>query len=224
MKLKQSVIALSIIGLLAGTPILSVASDMAVSASHTVKQAKQNQPLSDEEVSSLTFMREEEKLARDVYRVMFDEWENPIFYNISQSEQQHMDTMKSLLDKYGLADPVIDDSTGAFVDHELDELYTTLIDDGLVGPAEALRVGALIEEVDIEDIQIAIEAATHADLIRAYENLMRGSRNHLRAFVGQIESQGVEYEAVVLDQDVVDAIVDSPVERGGPARGGRGGR
>jgi len=224
MKLKYSIIALSIFSLVAGTPILSVAGDAIVTESYFARQVNQNQPLSDEEVASLTFMREEEKLARDVYRVMFDEWENPIFYNISQSEQQHMDTMKSLLDKHGLPDPVIDDSTGAFVNHELDELYKDLIVDGLESRLDALYVGALIEEVDIEDIQIAIEEATHADLIRAYENLIRGSRNHLRAFVGQIESQGVEYKAEVLEQDVVDAIVDSPVERGGPARGGKGGR
>ena len=43
---------------------------------------------------------------------------------------------------------------------------------------------------------------------------MSGSRNHLRAYVGQIENLGVVYEAQYLSQDEVDAIVDSPIERG----------
>ena len=46
------------------------------------------------------------------------------------------------------------------------------------------------------------------------ENLMSGSKNHLRAYVGQIENLGIVYEAQYLPQDKVDSIVDSPVERG----------
>ncbi len=83
---------------------------------------------------------------------------------------------------------------------------------------EALQVGALIEEVDIEDLQLAIEETDNADLQNAYDNLMRGSRNHLRAFVAEIERTGVVYEAQHLDQTIVDAILDGPVERGGSSK------
>lgn len=222
MKFSQLIIALSVIGLMAGAPALSAAGGFAAADSYFARQGgQQNQPLSDEEAAMLTFMREEEKLARDVYLVMFDEWANPVFSNISRSEQQHMDTMKKMLVKHGLPDPVGSNDVGEFEDAELSDLYAFLIDEGLKGSVEALYVGALIEEVDMEDIQLAIDGTDRADLIRAYENLMRGSRNHLRAFVGQIESLGEVYEAQVLHQSVVDAIVDSPVERMGAVRGGR---
>ena len=78
---------------------------------------------------------------------------------------------------------------------------------------EALWVGGYIEEVDMRDIQDAIDEANHADVINVYENLLRGSRNHLRAFVGKIEDDGDVYKAQELTQDEVDVILNSPVER-----------
>ena len=79
---------------------------------------------------------------------------------------------------------------------------------------QALYVGAAIEEIDMIDLQEAIDATDNADIQMLYENLMSGSRNHLRAYVAQIENLGVVYEAQYLPQDEVDSIVDSPVERG----------
>jgi len=53
----------------------------------------------------LTYIREEEKLARDVYLYLYDMWGSSIFDNISVSEQAHMDAIKTLIDRYGLDDP-----------------------------------------------------------------------------------------------------------------------
>lgn len=182
-------------------------------------------PLSDVEASTLTFMREEEKLARDVYLTLFDAWENPVFNNISAAEQRHMDTLKRLLDIYGLVDPVADDTVGVFTNTSLAALYQELVAKGGISLEDALYVGALVEELDITDLKRAIAESTHADVTKAYENMMRGSRNHLRAFVRQIENQGIVYEAQVMSQEEVDEIINSAVERGGKGRGkGRGGR
>jgi hypothetical protein len=52
------------------------------------------------------------------------------------------------------------------------------------------------------------------DLISVYENLMKGSRNHLRSFCGLLETMGVTFEAQYLSQDEVNAILDSPKETG----------
>lgn len=174
--------------------------------------------LSDAEATTLTFMREEEKLARDVYIGLFDIWEHPVFNNISGSEQRHMDSMKSKLDTYGLVDPVKDDTAGVFENTGLAALYQELTDKGTASLEKALYVGALIEELDIQE---AINESTHADVITAYENLMRGSRNHLRAFASQIESLGIVYEAQLMSQDEVDEILNSAIERGGEGRGKR---
>ena len=171
--------------------------------------------LSATEIENLLFMREEEKMARDVYLTLYGVWNDEIFNNIASSEQEHMDAMKSLLDKYGLTDPVIDDNDiGTFSDPVLQELYTNLVERGEKSAMEALYVGGYIEEVDMQDIQEAIDEANHADIINVYENLLKGSRNHLRAFVGKIEDEGAVYKAQVLTQDEVDDIVDSSIERG----------
>lgn len=172
------------------------------------------------EADNLVFMREEEKLARDVYLTMYDAWGLNIFSNIAASEQTHTDAVAEMLEKYKLPDPVVDDRVGIFVNQKLIDLYDTLLARGYQSSLEALYVGALIEEVDMVDLKRAIEETDNEDIQQLYENLLSGSRNHLRAFVGLIEDQGIVYEAQFLPQDEVDAIVDSPVERskGGGSR------
>jgi len=170
--------------------------------------------LSVAEAESLTYMREEEKLARDVYLTMQDYWDNRVFVNIAEAEQSHADAVASLLEKYGLVDPALD-AIGYFNNSDLQALYDKLVTRGLASELEALRVGGLIEEVDMHDIQHAIDEAEHEDIRTVYENLICGSRNHLRAFVDAIERQHVDYQAQYLDQDEVDAIVDSPMEHCG---------
>ena len=167
------------------------------------------QTLSAVEVDDLMYMREEEKLARDVYLTMFDAWGLAVFDNIAASEQTHTDSVKDMIEKYRLADPVVDESVGVFVNQELATLYAQLIARGTQSALEALHVGAYIEELDIADLRAAIERTDEVLLINAYENLLAGSRNHLRAFVSQINALGVDYVAQVLDQDDVDAIVES---------------
>lgn len=159
-------------------------------------------------------MREEEKLARDSYWLLGEEWGLTIFENISVSEQQHMDAIKNLLDYYQLEDPVINESApGGFVDAKLQELFDFLMAWGHQSLTDGLYVGAIIEETDIIDIQHAIERAGHADIISTYESLMCGSRNHLRAFVGQIELRGGVYIPFILPAAELEAIINSPMER-----------
>ena len=173
------------------------------------------EPLDDLEVEELLFMRAEEKLARDVYQTLYEQWGARIFSNIARSEQRHMDSMKALIDKYGLEDPVTDDTNGVFKNADLAQMYGDLVARGMTSLEEALRVGALIEEVDIADLDEAIIDSSHTDVVAAYENLEKGSRNHLRAFVRQLESLGVVYEPAIMDLERFEAIVDSPTERGG---------
>ena len=139
------------------------------------------------EATVLTFMREEEKLARDVYLVMYEEWGTPVFSNIAASEQRHMDALLGLLVKYGLPDPASAD-VGVFTDASLQALYDQLVAEGRQSVLAALEVGVLIEEVDIEDLQAAIAGTAKVDLRRVYSNLLSGSENHLAAFTAHIES------------------------------------
>lgn len=156
--------------------------------------------LSEEVIAGILFMREEEKLARDVYLYLYEIYPLRPFANISKSEQVHMDAIIYLIDLYGLEDPVNDKPAGVFGNEELQELYNTLIERGSKSREEALRVGALIEEVDIIDLQIELKKiAGHDEITRVYTNLCRASGNHLRAFVRVLKMNGVEYTPVELD-------------------------
>ncbi len=171
-------------------------------------------PLSAQEELDVLYMREEEKLARDVYRAMFDLWEVPTFFRISESEQRHMDALGRLIVRYELVDPMVDDTEGVFTNPIFVELYGDLVEAGSVSMVDALKVGALIEELDIFDLRQALTQTDHADLQHVFENLMRGSRNHLRAFAGLLTAAGEVYEAQYLTQDEFDEIAASPFERG----------
>ena len=166
------------------------------------------------EIEDLLFIREEEKLARDSYITLGGIWDLMVFENIALSEQRHMDAVKKLLVKYDLPDPVVDESdVGSFVNQDLQALFDKLMLKGQESLMDALYVGAEIEEFDISDIDSAIDNTVLPDIIRTYENLLCGSRNHLRAFVRQIENRGIVYEPVYITPEELAEIVDSPVER-----------
>ena len=163
--------------------------------------------LSKAEASDLQFMREEEKLARDVYVAMYDEYGLRVFSNIPKAEQRHMDAILRLLNTYGLEDPAMD-SSGKFSNAELQGLFDTLVATGRQSKLDALMVGALIEEVDIEDLVVAMKNTDKADLLTVYGNLLAGSKNHLNAFVRNIEAiTGETYVAQRISQEEVDAIL-----------------
>ncbi len=168
--------------------------------------------------SLLLFMREEEKLAHDVYVTLYDKWGIFVFDNIANGESTHMAAIKALLDRYGLADPAAGKGVGEFTDPTLQSLYDQLVASGQVSLSGALRVGATIEEIDIRDLNATLADTTNRDVTLVYENLMKGSRNHLRAFVSTLSAQtGETYEPQYLSADEYDAIVGSGIERG-PAR------
>ncbi len=171
--------------------------------------------LNTAETAGLIFMREEEKLAHDVYTFLFAQWGSNVFDNISNSEQTHTDAMLILLDRYSIIDPVGNNAEGLFVDVSLQSLYDTLVAQGSASLIDALLVGAAIEEIDLIDIQNLVDTLEgNEDLALVYENLMKGSRNHLRAFVRNLEGQGVIYQPQYLSQDVYDAIINAAFEAG----------
>ncbi|MDD1697160.1 MAG: DUF2202 domain-containing protein [Methanoregula sp.] len=138
--------------------------------------------LTDDEKYWLTYLREEEKVARDVYLSFNDTWNLRIFKNIAASEQQHMDAIKVLLDRYSIPDPAADTGIGEFTNPDLQQLYDDLIQQGSISKAEAFKVGVIIEETDIDDLNEAIAAAGHNDIKTVYSNLLQGSLHHLDAF------------------------------------------
>jgi hypothetical protein len=139
------------------------------------------QPLTADELKWLRFMREEEKLARDVYQVLAARWGIVVFQNIMASEDTHFNAIGTLLTRYGAADPA-QAAAGMYTDPALTALYSQLVAKGLQSAQDALEVGVIIEKRDIADLESALAATAKFDLKRVFNNLMNGSYNHLDAF------------------------------------------
>lgn len=160
-------------------------------------------------------LREEEKLARDVYLTLLEVYDVNAFVNISGSEQRHMDRVGELLQAFGIDDPVTDDSIGAFKAEAFEKLYGQLVASGRVSLADALRVGATIEDLDIHDIQEMRERTGEPAARATYDALECGSRNHMRAFVRQLTRLSESYEPQFISQEQLDEILGTPQERCG---------
>jgi len=171
-------------------------------------------PLSQQEADGVLLMREEEKLARDSYTVLGELWGVAVFDNIAVAEQSHMDAVKKLIIKYRLVDPVSDETViGNFEDEDLQVMFEEQMALGAESVMAALYVGGYIEETDLQDIQGLVDMTSNSDLISTYESLLCGSRNHLRAFVRNIELKGETYVPFNLTEEALSEIVDEPVER-----------
>ena len=177
--------------------------------------------LSADETAALLFMREEEKLARDVYNFLYTAWGQPTFQNIAASEQMHMDELKVLLDRYALTDPAL--APGQFTDPNLQALYTQLTTQGSLSLGDALKVGAAIEEIDILDLQTRMTQTDNADIQQVYTNLMNGSYNHLQSFTSVLLTQtGETYVPQYLTAEQYQTILSSSTGNGNGS-GGQGG-
>ena len=172
------------------------------------------QTISDAESISLIHMREEEMLARDVYIAMFNKYGLRIFENISISEQTHTDAILQLLTKYAIKDPVGVNAVGVFTDPGLQALYTSLVNSGSVSVIEAYKVGAIIEDLDLNDLKNDLLKVDNQDIILVYQMLSKGSRNHMRNFYSNLKSLGFTYVPQFITQSELDAIVNSAMERG----------
>ncbi|MDO8361391.1 MAG: DUF2202 domain-containing protein [Actinomycetota bacterium] len=168
--------------------------------------------LTDAQRDGLLQMREEEKLAHDVYVALGAEYEVNVFVNIPASEQTHADAMLLLLERYGLADPAAGNAPGEFTDPAIAALYTALVEQGRESLTAALTVGATVEDLDLADLASLATAAP--DITLVYDHLARGSRNHLRAFTRQLGKQGADYTPQYITQAEYDAIVAGEMEQG----------
>lgn len=179
--------------------------------------------LNDFEKSSLLLMREEEKLARDVYLTLGEKYDLPVFTNIPRSEQRHMDQLGQLLERYGLEDPVAGAERGQFASQDMQKLYDDLVVQGSQSQVAALRVGATIEDLDIHDLETALAGdIDNQDIAQVYRNLAKGSRNHMRAFVSQLDAREETYEAQYIAQADLETITGSDWERGSAGGKGKG--
>lgn len=165
------------------------------------------------EEAGILFMREEEKMAHDVYVAFGQTTDLAIFDNIASSETNHYNAIGYLISSYKLTDPSTGDE-GTFKNPDLAALYEKLVAAGKVSLTEALKTGALIEETDIADLEKLIAATSNSALLQIYGNLLRGSRNHLRAFASTLATYQINYTPTVLSTEAYTQIVTTPMETG----------
>ena len=155
----------------------------------TAKSVTTTTTLSAEQLDTLVYIYQEEKVARDTYITLGDMYSNQnVFANIQESERTHISKARALCEKYGADISTIDESNvGEFVVPVLQELYDTLIAQGSQSELAALMVGEYVELTDIEDLEHA-EIGMPSDVVQVYENLKAGSLNHLAAFRSAIDA------------------------------------
>lgn len=157
-----------------------------VSFSYLLISNNSKNEISIAELENLYFIREEEKLAYDVYQVLGEKWGIQAFQNISNSEERHQSKVVALLAKYGYEDKSKSLEIGKFNSSDLQSMYNKLVEEGNKSLLDALYVGATIEIVDIKDLENLMLKTDKNDLKQVYENLRMGSENHLSAFKKQI--------------------------------------
>jgi len=173
------------------------------------------QPLSDGERAGLLLMIEEEKLAHDVYAGLYDRWGLRPFHNIGwRSEIMHMSAVRVLLQRYGLADPTAGMPPGRYASKQLQSIYNDLVTKGSSSLGDALSVGAHIEELDIADLQRLIAQSDNDDIRIVYQNLAKGSRNHLRTFMWQLRRRGLDYAPQHMSPEQFNAVLATEHEKG----------
>jgi hypothetical protein len=166
------------------------------------------------QVEQLIRMREEEKLAHDVYVTLAQTSGLQIFNNIANAESQHMRAVEQLVSRYSpaIAGPQL--PVGSFSNPQFQALYKSLVASGSTSPIAAATVGAKIEEMDIKDLQTMLSQNLPQDISRVFEHLQKASGNHLRAFTMELKRLGAAYTPEFLSPQEYNSIINMNNDRG----------
>lgn len=178
--------------------------------------------LKQTDIDGLLLMREEEKMAQDVYDSFYSTYGVINFDRISNSEARHTTAILALINHFGLTDPALTEP-GKFTSTAIQKLYDQLIAAGTSSNA-ALSTGAYIEEYDIVDLKKLIAETENTDILAVYANLLSGSENHLRAFVRSLAIQNITYSPQILSSTDFNAIIANSNSTGFGKNRGRNGR
>jgi hypothetical protein len=148
--------------------------------------------VTESEGAGLLFMREEEKMARDVYAYFYAKYKSLVFGNITKSENAHMLAVLRLITAFKITDNS-NNNPGEFTNTHIKDLYQQLITMGNTSLTDALKVGVLIEQTDISDLDKELLGVQNASVKTVYTNIKAGSNAHLKAFIWNLKVLGVVY-------------------------------
>jgi hypothetical protein len=205
--------AISIIWALSDSPDLSFKHNVAFGEGIITLTGEQAMPpaiktatLSTHEKEGLSFIWEEEKMARDLYTSLYESDKLTIFNDLARSEQSHMDQARAIIDKYALTIPGKDEQ-GVYQNQTLQRVHDELLAKGLSSDQDALNAAANFEEISIIDLEKELNA-THAEDVKAmYQGLLAGSQKHLRSYVTELKDRGIKYDPQYLGKDEFEKII-----------------
>ncbi len=161
------------------------------------------------EAGYLQFLREEEKVAHNVYEVLYAIWNEPSFLEIMSEEAEHMEVLKHLLKQKDIPDPLegIETDNGIFTRPALKKMFEDLTAQGARSVTEAYKVAAIFEETDIRDLTNRFNATQDPDVREVYDELIHASEHHLRTCVQNLKRLGYAYPPTVLPREDYERII-----------------
>ncbi len=183
-------------------------------------------------VTALSFSREEERMARDLYAALADTYDGARpFSMIATSEERHFDAVGALLDRYAVTDPSADMAAGTYAIPAIQDLYDGWLSDGKTSLQDAYLVGVELEQRDIADLQRSIAADLPADVDTVLGQLLKGSQNHLAAYQRAADGDLNEGSGMMGDRSGIGArsgfgtgMMDDATNPGNGKRGSHGNR
>jgi len=168
--------------------------------------------LTANEIEFLYAVREDEKLARDVYNYFFEKYELRTFSNISKAEVTHITAVERLFYFYSINYPAVGPA-GQFNDSARKEYYDNLVNKGVTA-LEAFKSTTYLEEKDIADYTSVLKDVQNPNIKVVIENLIKGSMNHLKSSYRQVIALGGTYTPAFLTQEKFDEIINSNFIKG----------
>lgn len=176
------------------------------SAEHGLQNTTENNTIrnvTQNDADWMLFIWKEEKAARDLYESLYERTGLTLFLDLARSEQNHMDRIEALMERYGMETPALE--RGVFDNQTLQNIYSDLL--SVSSDDDALRAAATFEEISIVDLERAMAGTDNREIIDVYSGLLAGSRKHLRSYVRDLNERGIEYAPVHLNASEFEEIM-----------------
>jgi len=137
--------------------------------------------LTDQQKATVAAMTQEQKLSQDLYTAFAARYDLAVFDRIAAAETQHLTAVRTLLDRYGIADPTAGKPAGQFSDPAVQADYDRLLAQGQASQAAAVQVGQQVEQRAIDALQAALGGLSAPDVKQVYTRLLAAEQQHLTA-------------------------------------------
>ena len=129
--------------------------------------------LSGQELQGLVFLAEKQKLHRDFYLTTFDITKNKLFEQLYLSDQQSMDLISAMLEKYGEEKLILNLSTGDFILADIQHEYDVSIQSNEKGLDQTLATAIQLEKNMSNDIQMYLDQVVgNDDIVLLYNDML----------------------------------------------------